>query len=34
MRKIILFFQIIITLLPAALYAQSTTITGKIRDVA
>jgi TonB-linked SusC/RagA family outer membrane protein len=33
MRKIILFFQIILTLLPAALYAQTTTITGKIRDI-
>jgi len=33
MRKIILFFQIIITLLPAALYAQSRTITGTVRDV-
>jgi hypothetical protein len=33
MRKIILFFQIILTLLPAALFAQSTTITGKVRDI-
>ncbi|AMR32256.1 SusC/RagA family TonB-linked outer membrane protein [Mucilaginibacter sp. PAMC 26640] len=33
MRKIILFFQIILALLPAALYAQSTTITGKVRDL-
>lgn len=33
MRKIILFFQIILTLLPAALYAQNTTITGKVRDI-
>lgn len=33
MRKIILFFQIILTLLPVALYAQNTTITGKVRDI-
>jgi TonB-linked SusC/RagA family outer membrane protein len=33
MRKIILFFQIILTLLPAALYAQNTAITGKVRDI-
>ena len=32
MRKIILFFQIIITLLPAALYAQNRTISGSVRD--
>ena len=32
MRKIILFFQIIITLLPAALYAQNKTVTGTVRD--
>jgi TonB-linked SusC/RagA family outer membrane protein len=32
MRKIILFFQIIITLLPAALYAQTKTVTGTVRD--
>jgi TonB-linked SusC/RagA family outer membrane protein len=34
MRKIILFFQIIFTLLPVALYAQNTTVTGKVRDIA
>jgi TonB-linked SusC/RagA family outer membrane protein len=34
MRKIILFFQIIFTLLPVALYAQNTTVTGKVRDMA
>ncbi|MBB5394098.1 TonB-dependent receptor [Mucilaginibacter sp. AK015] len=34
MRKIILFFQIIFTLLPMALYAQNTTVTGKVRDIA
>lgn len=33
MRKIILFFQIIFTLLPVALYAQNTTVTGKVRDI-
>ncbi|OOQ56813.1 SusC/RagA family TonB-linked outer membrane protein [Mucilaginibacter pedocola] len=33
MRKIILFFQIILTLLPAALYAQNIAITGKVRDL-
>jgi len=34
MRKIILFFQIIIiTLLPVALYAQNKTVTGTVRDV-
>jgi TonB-linked SusC/RagA family outer membrane protein len=33
MRKIILFFQIIFTLLPVALYAQNTTVTGKVRDL-
>jgi TonB-linked SusC/RagA family outer membrane protein len=33
MRKIILFFQIIFTLLPGALYAQNTTVTGKVRDI-
>jgi TonB-linked SusC/RagA family outer membrane protein len=32
MRKIILFFQIIITLLPAALYAQNKTVSGTVRD--
>lgn len=32
MRKIILFFQIIILLLPAALYAQNKTVTGTVRD--
>jgi hypothetical protein len=34
MRKILLFFQIIFTLLPVALYAQNTTVTGKVRDMA
>jgi len=33
MRKIILFFQIIITLLPVALYAQNRAVTGKVRDI-
>ncbi|MBK0380827.1 SusC/RagA family TonB-linked outer membrane protein [Mucilaginibacter segetis] len=33
MRKIILFFQLIIILLPAAVYAQSITVTGKVRDI-
>jgi hypothetical protein len=33
MRKIILFFPIILILLPAALYAQNTTISGKVRDI-
>jgi len=33
MRKIILFFLVIITILPAALYAQSVTVTGTIKDV-
>jgi hypothetical protein len=32
MRKIILFFQIILLLLPAALYAQNKIITGTVRD--
>ena len=32
MRKIILFFQIIIILLPAALYAQNRTISGTVKD--
>jgi len=32
MRKIILFFQIIIIMLPAALYAQTKTVTGTVRD--
>lgn len=33
MRKIILLFQILFILLPAALYAQNTVVTGKIRDL-
>ena len=33
MRKIILFFQIILIMLPAALYAQNVRITGKVRDL-
>ena len=32
MRKIILLFQIIILLLPVALYAQNITVTGTVRD--
>jgi TonB-linked SusC/RagA family outer membrane protein len=32
MRKIILFFQIILLLVPAALYAQTKTITGTVKD--
>lgn len=32
MRKIILFFQILMILLPAALYAQTKTITGTVKD--
>jgi TonB-dependent SusC/RagA subfamily outer membrane receptor len=32
MRKIILFFQIILLLVPAVLYAQTKTITGTVRD--
>ena len=32
MRKIILFFQIIMIMLPAALYAQTKTVTGTVRD--
>ena len=33
MRKIILFFPIIFMMLPVAIYAQSVTITGKVRDI-
>jgi TonB-linked SusC/RagA family outer membrane protein len=33
MRRIILFFQIIFLLLPAALYAQNTVVTGRVRDL-
>jgi len=32
MRKIILFFQIIMIMLPVALYAQTKTVTGTVRD--
>ena len=32
MRKIILFFQVIMILFPAALYAQSITVTGTVKD--
>ncbi|WP_091155291.1 SusC/RagA family TonB-linked outer membrane protein [Mucilaginibacter pineti] len=33
MRKIILFFQIIITMLPVMVYAQNKTVTGSVRDI-
>src|ERR1700712_1022652 len=33
MRKIILFFQIIITMLPVMVYAQNKTVTGTVRDI-
>ncbi|MFD0763541.1 SusC/RagA family TonB-linked outer membrane protein [Mucilaginibacter lutimaris] len=33
MRKIILFFQIIFMLLPGALFAQNTVVTGRVRDI-
>lgn len=33
MRKLILFFQIIFTLLPAALYAQDNVVSGTVKDI-